>query len=166
MSNAASGSPCSPVRILKSRMARSFSGLVNGSSLTCHSRYDARTWRAELPVNGVDASVVSWMAAAVLPVLSDPSGPDPQVLLIRQYRYAAGGFMLEVPAGRPDRAGEDWEVCARRELEEETGYRAAEWARAGILHNAIGYSDEGIEVFRRSGVRTLAPLALDVRVRY
>src|SRR5688572_17585411 len=65
-------------------------------------------------------------ASAVLPVLSDPSGPDPQIMLIRQYRYAAGGFMLEVPAGRPDREGEDWEVCARRELEEETGLVAGE----------------------------------------
>src|SRR5688572_27172371 len=60
-------------------------------------------------------------AAAVLPVLSDPQGDDPQILLIRQYRYASGGYMLEVPAGRPDRQGEDWELCARRELEEETG---------------------------------------------
>src|SRR3954467_2259313 len=59
-------------------------------------------------------------AAAVLPVLSEPHGEDPQILLIRQYRYASGGYMLEVPAGRPSQKGEDWELCARRELEEET----------------------------------------------
>src|SRR5688572_8061785 len=60
-------------------------------------------------------------ASAVLPVLSDIDAEDPQILLIKQYRYASGGYLLEVPAGRPDREGEDWEVCARRELEEETG---------------------------------------------
>src|SRR3954447_5472721 len=59
-------------------------------------------------------------AAAVLPILSSADGEDPQILLIRQYRYASDGYMLEVPAGRPDKPGEDWEVCARRELEEET----------------------------------------------
>jgi ADP-ribose pyrophosphatase len=44
-------------------------------------------------------------AAAVLPVLGDPAGGDPQIVLIRQYRYAAGGYLYEVPAGRPDRPG-------------------------------------------------------------
>ena len=43
------------------------------------------------------------------------------ILLLRQYRYAGGGYLYEVPAGRPASRGEDWEVCARRELEEETG---------------------------------------------
>jgi ADP-ribose pyrophosphatase len=63
-------------------------------------------------------------ASAVLPVLSDLEADDPQILLIKQYRYASGGYLLEVPAGRPDKEGEDWEVCARRELEEETGLLA------------------------------------------
>ncbi|MGH7553678.1 MAG: ADP-ribose pyrophosphatase, partial [Longimicrobiales bacterium] len=48
-------------------------------------------------------------AAAVLPLLDD-SDPDPRIVLIRQYRYAAGGFLLEVPAGKPDIPGEDWET--------------------------------------------------------
>jgi 8-oxo-dGTP pyrophosphatase MutT (NUDIX family) len=60
-------------------------------------------------------------AAAVLPIIGEAGSDDPEVVLIRQYRYAAGGHMLEVPAGRPDRPGEDWGDCARRELEEETG---------------------------------------------
>ena len=86
-------------------------------------------------------------AAAVLPVLGDPDGPDPQVLLIRQYRYAAGGFMLEVPAGRPDRAGEDWEVCARRELEEETGLVAGKLTFLTTIHTTPGFTDEQIRLF-------------------
>ena len=86
-------------------------------------------------------------AAAVLPVLSDPAGPDPQVLLIRQYRYASGGYMLEVPAGRPDHEGEDWEVCARRELEEETGLVAGKLRYLTTIFTTPGFTDEQIRLF-------------------
>src|ERR1700756_2193447 len=65
-------------------------------------------------------------ASAVLPILSDPAGPDPQIVLLRQYRYAAGGWLWGVPAGRPRSPGEPWDECARRELREETGLEAAE----------------------------------------
>jgi len=86
-------------------------------------------------------------AAAVLPVLGDPHGDDPQVLLIRQYRYASGGFMYEVPAGRPDHAGEDWEVCARRELEEETGLVAGNLTFLTTIFTTPGFTDEQIRLF-------------------
>jgi ADP-ribose pyrophosphatase len=86
-------------------------------------------------------------AAAVLPVLGDPHGPDPQVLLIRQYRYASGGYMLEVPAGRPDEPGEDWEVCARRELEEETGLVAGKLTYMTTIFTTPGFTDEQIRLF-------------------
>lgn len=86
-------------------------------------------------------------AAAVLPVLGDPAGPDPQILLIRQYRYAAGGFMLEVPAGRPDQPGEDWEVCARRELEEETGLVPGTLTFLTSIYTTPGFTDELIRLF-------------------
>src|SRR5256885_8063383 len=62
-------------------------------------------------------------ASAVVPFLSDPMSADPQVLLIRQYRYAADGYLYEIPAGRLNR-GEDPRNCAARELKEETGCTA------------------------------------------
>ncbi|CAN5828976.1 NUDIX hydrolase [soil metagenome] len=86
-------------------------------------------------------------AAAVLPVLNDPRGDDPQILLIRQYRYASGGHMLEVPAGRPDAPGEDWEVCARRELEEETGLVAGELTYMSTIFTTPGFTDEQIRLY-------------------
>jgi ADP-ribose pyrophosphatase len=86
-------------------------------------------------------------ASAVLPVLSDPNGPDPQILLIRQYRYASGGYMLEVPAGRPDQPGEDWEVCARRELEEETGMIAGTMTYLTSIFTTPGFTDEKIRLY-------------------
>jgi ADP-ribose pyrophosphatase len=100
-------------------------------------------------------------AAAVLPVLSDANGDDPQIMLIRQYRYASDGFMLEVPAGRPDRPGEDWEVCARRELEEETGLVAGELTHLTTIYTTPGFTDERIHLFvatdLKTGTRSLDP---------
>lgn len=86
-------------------------------------------------------------AAAVLPVVSDPGEEDPQILLVRQFRYAAGGYIYEVPAGRPQHPGEDWEVCARRELEEETGFRASSLRRLTTIYTTPGFTDERIHLF-------------------
>lgn len=86
-------------------------------------------------------------AAAVLPILGDPRGPDPQILLIRQYRYAAGGYLLEVPAGRPDREGEPWEEVARRELEEETGLVPGQLRHLTDVLTTPGFTDERIRLF-------------------
>ena len=76
---------------------------------------------------------------------------DGQVLLERQFRYPVGLVMTEFPAGKLD-AGETPLFCAQRELLEETGYRAREWAYAGPLHLAIGYSTEVIHVFFARGL--------------
>lgn|SRR5690606_10342400 len=86
-------------------------------------------------------------AAAVLPVLDGPDAPDPRVLLVRQYRYAADGYLLEVPAGRPQRPGEEWEICARRELEEEGAVRAGRLIHLGAIYTTPGFTDERIHLY-------------------
>lgn len=85
-------------------------------------------------------------AVMIVPLLDDGS-----VVVERQFRYPVGRVMIEFPAGKID-PGEAPLACAIRELAEETGYRATEWARAGILHNAIAYSNEGIEVWFARGL--------------
>jgi ADP-ribose pyrophosphatase len=86
-------------------------------------------------------------AAAVLPVLDPLPHEDPRVLLVHQYRYAAGGYLYEVPAGRPDQKGEDWEKCARRELQEETGYTAKTFVPLTSILTTPGFTDERIHLF-------------------
>ncbi|CAN5868427.1 NUDIX hydrolase [soil metagenome] len=85
-------------------------------------------------------------AAAVVPFLDPPRDPDPRVVLIRQFRHAADGFIWEVPAGRLD-SGESPEHCARRELEEETGMRAARLERLTTIYTTPGFTDERIHLF-------------------
>ncbi len=70
-------------------------------------------------------------AVVIIPLLDDGT-----VVLERQYRYPVGQVMVELPAGKLD-AGEDPLRCGQRELLEETGYQAREWARAGQMHLAI-----------------------------
>ena len=93
-------------------------------------------------------------AVMIVPLLDDG-----RLVVERQWRHPMARAMLEFPAGKLD-AGETPGQCAARELVEETGYRAAEWARAGILHNAIAYSTEGIEIWFARGL-TLGARRLD-----
>lgn len=86
-------------------------------------------------------------ASAVLPVLSDPGSEDPQIVLVKQYRYASGGYLYEVPAGRPDHPGEPWEEVARRELQEETGLIAGNLQPLGFIWTTPGFTDEKIHLF-------------------
>jgi ADP-ribose pyrophosphatase len=85
-------------------------------------------------------------AVAVVPLLDDA-----RAVLVRQYRYPLRQLLLEFPAGKRD-PGETVLACAMRELEEETGYRALQWARGGMFHNAAAYSTEGIEIWFARGL--------------
>ena len=72
--------------------------------------------------------------------------PDGRLVLERQFRYPVQSVMIEFPAGKLD-PGEDSLACAQRELLEETGYTARQWARAGVLHPVISYSTEFIDIW-------------------
>jgi ADP-ribose pyrophosphatase len=85
-------------------------------------------------------------AVAIVPLLDDG-----RLVLERQFRYPVGKVLLEIPAGKID-PGESVLACAQRELLEETGYQAREWARAGVVHNAAAYSTEGIEIWFARGL--------------
>lgn len=110
---------------------------------------DVRQDRVRLP-DGAEAGreyIVHPGAVVVVPLLADG-----RFLMVRQWRHPLARVMLEFPAGKLE-PGEPPLTCAVRELEEETGHRAAEWARAGVLHNAIAYSNEGIEVWFARGLQ-------------
>jgi ADP-ribose diphosphatase len=81
-------------------------------------------------------------AAAVLPVAADG-----RVILVRQSRHTVASRLLEVPAGKLDRASEEPADCARRELVEETGYRCGSLTGLGSVLASPGFSDERIHLF-------------------
>ncbi len=86
-------------------------------------------------------------AVAVVPMLDDG-----RLVMVRQYRYPLAKVLLEFPAGKRDR-GESTIACAMRELREETGYTAREWAYGGELHNAAAYSTESIWIWFARGLK-------------
>jgi ADP-ribose pyrophosphatase len=85
-------------------------------------------------------------AVAIVALLDDDG-----VLLERQYRYPQGREFIEIPAGKVD-PGEPHLATAKRELLEETGYAAAEWRRLFVMHTAIAYTNEAIEVYLARGL--------------
>lgn len=97
-------------------------------------------------------------AVVVVPLLYEACG-QLRVVLERQFRYPLGCTLIEFPAGKLDH-GEDSLRCVQRELREETGYSAVEWAFAGVMHPTIAYSTEHIDVWFARGLQA-GPANLD-----
>jgi len=95
-------------------------------------------------------------AAAVIPCASDPASGDPTILMIRQFRHAAGGLLWEIPAGTLA-PGEAPEACARRELHEETGVVADRIERLTSIYTTPGFTDEVIHLFWAQGLTAGVP---------
>ena len=89
-------------------------------------------------------------AVMIIPMLIDVQG-QLQLVLERQFRYPVAQVMIEFPAGKLD-PGEASQSCAQRELLEETGYQAEQWALAGRLHPVISYSTEVIDIWFARGL--------------
>jgi len=94
-------------------------------------------------------------AVAIVPVFDDG-----RVLLERQFRYPHRRVFIELPAGKLE-PGEPHLDTARRELLEETGYSAAEWTRLGVIHTAIAYTDEAIELYLAKKLKNEGKARLD-----
>lgn len=93
-------------------------------------------------------------SVVVMPV--DDSAPEPRVLLVRQYRHAANGYLWELPAGRIDE-GEHELAAAKRELIEETGYQASKWKRVLNFYASPGFLGETMSIYMASGLKKGIP---------
>jgi ADP-ribose pyrophosphatase len=115
-----------------------------------HSEYLYRGKILNLKVNQVRLSnknvvireIVEHRGAAVIVAVDD----QPRVLMVRQYRSAAGKELLEIPAGTLN-SGEDPALCATRELKEETGYQATQWEPLGFFYSSPGFSTEKMYLY-------------------
>lgn len=96
-----------------------------------------------------DREVVEHPGAVAMVAVDD----DAWVVLVRQYRHAVGGMVLEVPAGKLDVDGEGLEAAARRELIEEVGLDATDWRVLTTFHNSAGWTDERTRVYLATGLR-------------
>lgn len=128
-------------------------GRIDGERVWQHRFLDAHVDRVRFPDGSEGEQVLIHHpgAAAVVPLLSDPRGADPQVLLIHQYRYATGERLWEIPAGRlePNEAPID---CARRELLEETGCHCAAIHPLTWMWTTPGFTNEKIHLFLATGL--------------
>ena len=100
-------------------------------------------------VNGKEAwrEVVHHPGASAVIAIDE----DNRIIMEKQFRYALNDYLLEIPAGKLD-AGEDPLVCAKRELEEETGIIASEWISLGTIATSPGFCNEVIHLYVAKGL--------------
>ena len=105
-------------------------------------------------------------SGSVVVLAADESASEPRVLLERQYRYAARDYLWEIPAGRID-AREKPLAAAKRELREETGYKAKYWRKALFFYPSPGFMDETMTVYLAQGLKAgVAEPEADERIDY
>ena len=122
---------------------------VSGAQVFRGHFLDVRRDEVRLPdgKNGVREYIKHPGAVVVIPVCDDG-----RLIFERQFRYPLHRAFLELPAGKLD-PDEDILACARRELQEETGYEGDDWRHLGVMHPCIGYSNERIEIFIARGLK-------------
>lgn len=128
-------------------------GRIDGARAWQHRFLDAHVDRVRFPDGSEGEQVLIHHpgASAVVPVLSDARGEDPQLLMIRQYRYATGGYLWEIPAGRLE-PNEEPIRCAERELLEETGCRCERLVPLTSMWTTPGFTNEKIHLFMATGL--------------
>ena len=122
---------------------------VSGEQVFCGRMLDVRSDTVRLPDGNTTTREYIRHPGAVTVLAFTDAG---EVVFERQFRYALARTFIEAPAGKVE-TGEDLLETAKRELLEETGYAASDWRRVATLHNAIGYSDEAIELFVARGLQ-------------
>ena len=95
--------------------------------------------------------IIRHNGSVVILAVVDASKKDPLIVMERQYRHAAGQYLWEVPAGKMDE-GEERLAAAKRELKEETGYRAKKWTKLGRYFASPGFLGEWMQVFLAEGL--------------
>ncbi|WP_419858134.1 NUDIX hydrolase [Candidatus Palauibacter irciniicola] len=132
---------------------RASTGRVDGERVYSGRRIHVDVDRVRFPDGSIGRlELIRHSGAAAVVALdlpdapADAAAPEPIVTLVRQYRYAAAGFIWEVPAGNLE-PGEPPEACALRELEEEAGLRAGRLERLASVHTTPGFTDEVIHLF-------------------
>jgi ADP-ribose pyrophosphatase len=120
---------------------------IQSSKTVFHGRvFSVASDRVKEPSGAIVRRDVVRHGGSVVILAVDGESSDPCVLLERQYRYAAGKYLWELPAGSLD-LGEQPLAGAKRELLEETGYRARDWSRALFFYPSPGFVDETMTIY-------------------